>query len=159
MPRKKQPCIVKGVRYESECAAARALGVQPYRVRSRFRSSNFPEYVSKYHKKRKCTRNTSPSPCVIKGIEYASISEAARQLGKITSTIFIRLGSFQYPDYICAGIPKRQPKYTYTVKGKKYATLQEIADVEGVSMECIRLKMNDPKQSEYQRFSRLDEQA
>ena len=159
MPLKKQPCFVNGVRYESESAAARALGIYLRRLRARLRSSNFPEYTSRHHEKRNCTKDALPVPCVIKGIEYASISSAARKLKKPIGMIFNRLGSSRYPDYICASISKRQPKYRYKVNGKKYRTLQEIADVEGVSMEYIRRKMNNPKKPEYQRFKRGDEQA
>lgn len=43
-------------------------------------------------------------------------------------------------------------KYSYTVHGKKYSTLREIADVEEVTEERIRQKMNDPSYAEYQRF-------
>ena len=43
-------------------------------------------------------------------------------------------------------------KYSYTVHGKKYSTLREIADVEGVTEERIRQKMNDLSYAEYQRF-------
>lgn len=44
------------------------------------------------------------------------------------------------------------PKYIYNVNGKKYRTLQEIANAEGVSQERIRQKMDDPFYEEYQRF-------
>ena len=152
MPVKRQPCTIEGVHYESESVASRALGIHLNTMRSRFRSSLFPEYVSEYHKKRKCTKKTFSIPCTIEGVEYPSITNAARVLGKRPSTISNRLISFNYPDYVCAELPKQKPKYTYKVNGKRYKTLQEIADAEGVTKERIRQKMNNPKKTEYQRF-------
>lgn len=152
MPVKRQSCIIGGVHYESESVAARALGIHINTIRSRLRSSLFPEYVSKYHKKVKSTKNTIPIPCTINGIEYPSITNAARVLGKRPGTIHNRLISFNYPDYVCTEFPKKKPKYSYKVNGKRYSTLQEIADEEGVTKERIRQKMSDPKKTEYQRF-------
>ena len=48
--------------------------------------------------------------------------------------------------------PLQSFKYSYTVHGKKYSTLREIADVEGVTEERIRQKMDDPFYEKYQRF-------
>lgn len=152
MPVKKQPCTIDGVNYESKSAAARALGIYVGVLKNRLNSSNFPEYVSKHHKKIKHTKNTAPMPCTIKGIEYPSITNAARELRESPNTIYNRLISFNFPDYVCADIPKKTPKYSYTVNGKKYGTLQEIADAEGVTKERIRQKMNSPKYPKYQRF-------
>ena len=42
--------------------------------------------------------------------------------------------------------------YSYIVKGRKYSTLREIAQAEGVTEERVRQKMNDPSYAEYQRF-------
>lgn len=56
--------------------------------------------------------------------------------------------SFNYLDYVCAEIPK----YGYTVDRKKCRTLQEIADVEGLTRERIRQKMNNPSYAEYKRI-------
>ena len=43
-------------------------------------------------------------------------------------------------------------RYSYTVKGKNYSSLQEIANAEGLTKERIRQRMNDPSYDEYQRF-------
>ena len=43
-------------------------------------------------------------------------------------------------------------RYSYKVKGKKYSSLQEIGNAEGLSKERIRQRMNDPSYDEYQRF-------
>lgn len=154
MPAKKQPCIVDGVRYESKSAAARALGIYVGVLKNRLSSSNFPGYVSKHHKKIKHVKRTAPLPCTIKGVEYPSIAEAARKLRISPDVVSNRLKSYDYPDYVCASIPKKlkTPKYSYMANGKKYKTLQEIADAEGVTKERIRQKMNNPKKPEYQRF-------
>ena len=48
--------------------------------------------------------------------------------------------------------PLQPFKYSYTVHGKKYSTLQEIANAEGLTKERIRQKMDDPFYEEYQRF-------
>ena len=152
MPVKKQPCIIDGFRYESESAAARDLGIDIMLLRFRLRSSNFPNYTSKHHKKLK--RKISSTPCVIRGVEYASIIDAAKKFRVTAPTISYRLRSCNYPDYICADIPKvvKPIKYRYTVDGKKYRNLQEIADIEGLTKERIRQKINSPKHPSYQRL-------
>ena len=155
MPLKKQPCIVDGVRYESEIAAAKDLEIALMMLRARLRSSNFPNYTSKHHTKIKRGKQPVPVPCIIKGIEYPSLTNAAKKLKTSDVTIRNRLRSLKYPDYVCAIIPKKPPKppkYRYTVNGRKYRTLQEIGDMEGVTKERIRQKMNDPKYLGYKRI-------
>ena len=155
MPLKKQPCNVDGVRYESETMAAEALGIGLMVLRIRLRSSNFPNYRSKHHKKFKREKIVLPKFCTIEGVEYPSISDAARKLKAQYKTIRNRLVSPNFPDYVCETIPKKPPKppkYSYSVNGKKYRSLQEIADMEGLTMERIRQKMNSPKYPVYQRI-------
>ena len=152
MPLKGQPCIIDGVRYESESAAARDLGIDIMVLRFRLRSSNFLNYTSKHHKKVK--RKTVSIPCVIRGVEYPSIFAAAQKFKVTPPTISYRLRSCNYPDYVCADIPKivKPVRYRYKVKGKKYRTLQEIADIEGLTKERIRQKMNSSKHPAYRRL-------
>ena len=155
--RKKYPCIIDEIHYESEYAAVRALGVSINTVRSRLRSSNFPEYISKHHPKIKRRKRIASTSCIIKMVEYTSVANAARKLKISAPTIFKRLASFDYPDYVCTEIPKaperpKPIKYGYVVNGKKYRTLQEIGDMEGVTRERIRQKMNDSRKPEYQKL-------
>ena len=155
MPRKRLPCSIDGIHYESESAAAKALEIGVMALRLRLRSSNFPEYISKFHSK--IQRRKVRIRCRVEGVEYASVAEVARKFKIPHTTIFNRLRSFNYPEYVCATIPKKPPeppKYSYMANGKKYSTLQEIADAEGVSRECIRQKMNNPSYREYKRFER-----
>ena len=143
------PCTIDGVYYESEKAAAVALGLYTSGLKRRLRSPNFPEYVSKYRPKE--YRRASVS-CSVAGVEYRSIGDAARDLGIHYGEMKRMLVSPDYPDYICDKYPKKFPKkYSYTVNGKKYRTLREIADLEGVTGEAIRYKMNNPKKPEYQK--------
>ena len=154
MPRKRQPCTIDGVRYESESAATKALDLNLITLRTRLRSSNFPGYTSKHHRKVKRGKQTTPKVCTIKGVEYASVTAAAKSLKMNANTLSNRLKSFNYPDYVCADIPKisKPVKYSYTVNGEKYRTLQEIGNVEGLTRERIRQKMNSPKHPGYQRL-------
>ena len=155
MPLKKQPCTVDGVRYESETMAAKTLEIGLMVLRTRLRSSNFPSYTSKHQTKVKRGKQVVPIPCTIKGVEYPSITNAARKLKTSDITIRNRLASSNFPDYVCPTIPKKQPKppkYNYTVNGKKYRSLQEIGDMEGLTRERIRQKMNSPKHPGYQRI-------
>ena len=51
---------------------------------------------------------------------------------------------------MCVDIPKKTPEPPkYTVRGKPYTSVQEIADVEGVTRERIRQKMHDPSFPDY----------
>lgn len=149
MSTKKQPCTINGVYYESESAAARSLGIGTGKVRTRLCSSNFPEYVSEYHTKIDVVRRIQ---CSVAGVKYRSIGLAARELKISYGEMKNRLASFNYPDYVCAEVPKKTPKYSYTVDGRKYRTLQEIADMEGLTRERIRQKMNNPSYAGYKRI-------
>ena len=40
----------------------------------------------------------------------------------------------------------------YSVGEKLYRTMQEIADIEGITVERVRQKMNDPSYPEYQKL-------
>lgn len=154
MPVKKKPCTVDRIRYESESAAAKALGIYVGVLKIRLRSSNFPNYTSKHHPKVKRRKKTVSTSCTIQGTKYASVADAARKLKKGAGVIFKRLRSFDFPDYVSASIPKiaKTIKYNYTVNGRNYRTLQEIADEEGLTKERIRQKMNDSKYSGYRRL-------
>lgn len=149
----KQPCTVNGIVYESENAAARALGLSVPALLYRLRSSNFPEYISKYHSKIQHKKNPQIR-CTIMGVEYASINEASVKLGMHFGLIARRLQSFDYPDYVCNDKPKKSKPVTprYAVNGQRYGTLKEIAETESLTQERIRQRMNDPKYPEYQRL-------
>ena len=155
MPPKKKPCTIDGVHYESESVAAKALGTYVGVLQNRLGSSNFPNYRSKHHPKVKRRKKIPFVSCTIKGVKYPSINSAAKKLGRSPNLIFKRLRSFDFPDYISADVPKvKQPTKPprYEVNGKKYRSLQEIGDAEGLTRERIRQKMNNPKYSGYQRL-------
>ena len=156
MPQKKKPCTIDGISYESQYAAARALGIHTTLLKARFASSNFPNYKSKYHRKiKRKGKGAKKISCTIKGVKYSSFVAASKKFKVSPPTIFYRLKSPNYSDYISADIPKNPPKpvkYNFMVNGKKYRTMQEIGDVEGVTRERIRQKMNDPKHRGYRRL-------
>ena len=157
MSNNRHSCSINGIHYGSESEASRALCIDPMTLRIRLRSSNFPGYKSKYHKKIKRRNRIASIPCTVKGVKYASISKVARKFKRSYNLILKRLRSFDYPDYVCDDIPKvpkpsKPIKYSYKVKGKKYHTLQEIADAEGLTKERIRQKMNDPSYRAYKRL-------
>lgn len=149
--RLKHPCTINGIDYESESAAARDLGIHSTLVHARLKSSNFPEYVSKYHRKE--TRRAFV-PCSIAGVEYRAIGHATRSLKITYEEMLRRLASFDYPDYVCARYPKIP--FKYEVRGKKYRTMREIAEDEGVSRERIRQKIRSPFHKEYKTLTSLD---
>ena len=153
-PVKKRPCTISGIDYESESAAARALGLSVPTLLYRLRSSNFPGYISKYHSKIQHKRG-SQIRCSIMGVEYDSISEASAKLGMRFGVIARRLQSFDYPDYVCVDKPKELKPATaprYAANGRKYSTLREIAEMEGLTQERIRQKMNSSLYPEYRRL-------
>ena len=150
MSRKRLPCTVNGVHYKSEGSAAKALGVYVTVLRGRLQSSNFPEYTSRHHPKK--YRRKKFIPCSVAGVQYSSTGVASRALGISAALLKSRLASLDYPDYVCAEIPKKPRKYSYTVNGEKYRTLQEIANVEGLTRERIRQKMNDSSYTGYRRL-------
>ena len=153
---RKHPCIVDEVEYKSEIAAAKDLGIEIAVLHDRLRSSSHPGYISKYHTKE--VRKKPLVPCSVDGAEYASITDASKTLGISVALIRSRLASPDFPEYVCADIPKKpkpqepsKPRFLrYKARGKFYATLQEIADAEGITEEQARQRMNDPSCMEYQ---------
>ena len=147
------PCTINGIKYGSIKEAANALGFYTSGLRIRLASSNFPDYICKHIPKQK-RRAPVIVHCVIKGVEYDSIGTAARKLGKNSEWVIRRLRSFDCPDYVCEEYPKDESIkfYKYEVRGKRYKTAKEIGDMEGVTRERIRQKMNDPKFPDYQRL-------
>ena len=95
---KKKPCTIDGVHYESEHAANKALNLSIGTVRNRLKSSNYPEYISKHHlkkKRRKVVYSRKPRgykrcPCTIKGVRYESESVAGNTLGIAGNGIWSR---------------------------------------------------------------------
>ena len=148
MPVKKKPCTIDGVHYESVSAAAKALGTYAGVLLNRLGSSNFPTYISKHHLKVKRKKRIIPISCTIKGVEYRSVSYAAKKLEMSHALIFKRLASFNFSDYVSADVPKVAKSIKppgYEVNGKKYHTLQEIGDAEGFTGERIRQKIKKPE--------------
>ena len=143
-----EACIIDGIEHVSAKKAAKALGISLGSLLSRLHSSNYPEYVSQYRPKEKRRRHLLP--CSVAGVEYASLADASRRLGITEGMIRRRLASPDFPDYACAHIPKKPPEpLRYTVRGKSYRTLQEIANAEGVTRERVRQRMNDPSYPDY----------
>ena len=148
MGRKRLPCTIGGVEYESQKAAARAFDVHVTVLQCRLRSSNYPEYISRYHPKER--RRKQFISCSVAGVEYASLADASRGVGIAVHEMRRRLASADYPDYACATIPKKPWKPPrYTVRGKPYKSLREVAEMEGVTGERIRQKMNNPAYPDY----------
>ena len=154
MPVKRQACTVDGVHYESENAVARALNIGLGAVRHRLRSSNYPEYVSKHHPKEDCS-NERLVPCSIAGIEYKSTRHAAKELGISPYKVKRRLSSLDYPDYVCAGIPKKPTTpaksdgYPCTINGVPYKSEKEAAEALGVYTSGLRIRLRSPNFPEY----------
>ena len=148
MGRKRRPCTIDGVEYESQKAAARAFDVHVTVLQCRLRSSNYPEYISRYHPKER--RRKQFISCSVAGVEYTSLADASRGVGIAVHEMRRRLASADYPDYACATIPKKPWKPPrYTVRGKPYKSLREVAEMEGVTGERIRQKMNNPAYPDY----------
>ena len=145
MSANRYPCTVNGVHYQSEYKAAKDLEIGVSSLRFRLRSLSYPEYNSRYHPKK--NHKSRLFPCSVASVEYVSIGCAARKLGISYTLLKERLASPDFPDYVCAAIPKKTPKYT--VRGKPYKSMQEIADLEGVTAERIRQKMNSPLHPDY----------
>ena len=76
-------------------------------LRERLRSSNYPEYASRYHAKQ--NRRKRFIPCSVDGVEYRSIGYAAMKLDMYPWQIKNRLASLD-SGYVCADIPKKLPK-------------------------------------------------
>ena len=113
---KKQPCSIDGIRYESESADAKALGIGLITSRHRLKSSNYPRYVSEHHSKKTPENWFSKKPqegrysCTVGGIHYESERVAMRVLGIGIRQLRNRLQSFDFPDYVSKLHPKINAK-------------------------------------------------
>lgn len=126
------PCTINGVHHESGYAAAKTLEMRVNSLRYHLRASDYPEYTSRYHARKEHRKHFIPY--TVAGVEYASITDASKKLGVSVYGMERRLASTDYPNYICAVIPRKSPPSPkYSVRGKPYKTLQEIADKEGAA--------------------------
>ena len=132
------------------------MGIDVVLLKARLVSSNFPNYTSRHHRKiKRKRRGAKRVSCIIKGVKYTSLVAASKKFKVIASTISNRLKSPNYPDYVRPDVPKRVSKRNqckFIAHGKKYRSMQEIADAEGVTRERIRQKINDPKHPGYKRI-------
>ena len=87
----KLSCTIGGVNYESISAAGKALGIGFSMVHYRLHSYNYPEYVSEYHPKEE---SKTFIPFTIRGVEYATIADAAKKLGENTHWILKKIAVF-----------------------------------------------------------------
>ena len=143
--RKKYPCTIKGVYYESEQVAANALGINTATLRSRLSSQKFPEYTSEYYHKIRLYR----ASCVVAGVEYESIIYAVKKLGISYGEMIKRLHSFDYPDYVSARHPKikyapKNPSRTCTINGVEYKSLTDAAKDLGISNKSLKNRLLSP---------------
>lgn len=137
----KKPCIINGVHYESEKVAADSLGIDTSTLRGRLRSPNFSEYVSKYKLK---TALIMRLACSVAGIEYKSVSSAAKDLGISYHEMKSRLASFDYPDWVCDDIPKKsfKPKtHPCTIGAVSYESESAAAKDLGVSVTLLKSRL------------------
>ena len=126
------PCTINGVHHESGYATAKTLEMRMSSLRYRLRASDYPEYTSRYHARKEHRKHFIPYTVV--GVEYASIANASKKLRLSVYGMKRLLASTNYPDYMCAAIPRKSlPSPKYSVRGKSYKTLQEIADKEGAA--------------------------
>ena len=148
--RKKYPCTIKGVYYESEQVAADALGINTTILRNRLRSKKFPEYTSEYYHKIRLYRVS----CVVAEVEYESITSAVKKLGISYGEMIKRLHSFDYPDYVSARHPKIRytPKnlsISCTINGIEYKSLANGAKDLGITSNVLKNRLRSPNFPDY----------
>lgn len=94
------PCVVAGVEYESITSAVKKLEISYGEMIKRLHSFDYPDYVSVRHPKIRFTPKNPSISCTINGIEYKSLTSAAKDLGISLSTLRYRLGSSNFPGYV-----------------------------------------------------------
>lgn len=106
--------IIDGIKYASQKEAAVAIGCDASTILYRVNSGSFPEYVfmdaqtlelrPKSNDKHKHKRGTDHPKFkgwyIIHGERYSSLNEAANALGVSRVTIYHRIKSDNYPEYI-----------------------------------------------------------
>lgn len=143
------PCTIDGIDYESESAAAEALGISTSGVRLRLRSPNFPEYVSKYRPKKQITERGAGYPCTINGVDYETIKAAADALGLIAVTVRNRLLSPKYPEYVSEHLQKKDQiktgGYPCTINGVDYESETAASKALGINVIPRIISSNFPE--------------
>lgn len=112
---------VRGVRYPSQAAAAKAHGVAPGTLQARLKYGWALEAalgLAPHAKKQ-------PS-IVINGVSYASVKDAVRRTGTNPSTFYLRIKQGLSVEEALAG-PKRKPSVPVSVAGETFPSLADAA--------------------------------
>ena len=93
--------------------------------------------------------------CIIDGVEYPSVSEAAKKLNVNTKTITQRLGSPYFLNYISDVIPKREKKVrsdltSCIIDGIAYSSASAASVALGIKYSTIMYRINSNNYPNYQ---------
>lgn len=149
--------MVDGVKFESQKEAAEAYGVNTGSFNKRLRSSNFPNYVDLSGTIPKIQKNKPFGQRLwIDDVEYRNCGVASRALDIKSETVFFRLKSSNFPNYVGEGVKKvqRDPSLakaavSVTIDGVSYPTLSSAAKALGTDINTIKTRCKSMSFSGY----------
>ena len=138
---------VEGVEFKSLIEASKAYSLDPYTVRARINQLGWSIEEAFGVSKRKLSK-TAPKKILLEGVEYPSISEAARQLSKDYNKIILRINRGWSVEE-AFGIVKREKKrqcIEITINDVTYNSISAASNALGVDYKliCGRLRQGWP---------------
>jgi hypothetical protein len=125
--------VVDGVAYESMASLAKAFGLPYSLVRARIKDF-------RWDVKRSVTQPQSKSVS-INGQTYRSAASAWKAIGQTQRHTFDRRLRLGYSLECCLGFTPIPPRHTWTVEGKEYNSLREVATAYGLSLGVLQQRL------------------
>lgn len=141
--RRKYPCKVNGVRYESVLSAVRDLGISDYEMRRRLASFHYPDYLCDKIPKKSFKSRRKKYPCMVNGVHYESEGVAAKALRINATMVRTRIQSPKFPEYVS----KHRPKVPLTISipchvvGVQYESIEAAANDLGISYDEMKRRL------------------
>jgi predicted DNA-binding transcriptional regulator AlpA len=155
-----KPVEVHSVLYESQKAAAAAIGISTGALRKRLSSSLFPGYVDLTGRiqKREVNTVTQPKLARVNDQVYESISAAAEAYGITGEAVLNRAGSSNFPDWMVEGVDKVSKgapaiPLAVTVDGIRYASQSDAARAHGIDVNTVKTRCASPSFPNYSSLS------
>jgi len=158
-PKYSIPVEIKGKKYLSMSQAAKELNVSRETVNYRCKNRRFPKW--KFIEETKISDcftpefSSMPIKLEVDGIEFGSLSAAARKFKVDINIVKSRCRSLSYPTWICDKFEKQGPKdgrpglIQIEIDGIKYRSVNEASKVLKITRPTIKKRLNSEEWENY----------
>lgn len=146
-----QAVVIDQARYPSVAKAARARGESASKIRTRCKSSNYPDYRYADSSKTKISKGTPPKTpfaILVEEKRYSSCGEAARACGMTGCGVQFRCASSNYPDWRYEDDERQSAAHVdaqfssnpklITIDGETYSSQSGAARVLGIDINTLK---------------------